>query len=119
MSEGVFAHDAPLYTCNSSGVGRLATGMRSDYRLAMDLRRFDADYGGGALPAATIEISATLLNNRDQRIVARRTFKRAQAATTTDVASVAQAFDQALASIAGEIAGWTLVQGQGDAQAHP
>jgi len=102
-----------------AGVGRLATGMRSDYRLAMDLRRFDADYGGGALPAATIEISATLLNNRDQRIVARRTFKRAQAATTTDVASVAQAFDQALASIAGEIAGWTLVQGQGDAQAHP
>jgi len=102
-----------------AGVGRLATGMRSDYRLAMDLRRFDADYGGGALPAATIEISATLLNNRDQRIVARRTFRRAQPATATDVASVAQAFDQALASIAGEIAGWTLAQGQGDAQAHP
>jgi cholesterol transport system auxiliary component len=101
------------------GVGRLATGMRSDYRLAMDIRRFEADYGGGPLPAATIEISATLLSNRDQRIVSRRTFLRQEPAAATDVASVSDAFGKALASISSEIAGWTLTQGQGDVQTHP
>ena len=102
-----------------AGVGRLATGMRSDYRLAMDVRRFESDYQGGALPVATIEISATLLNNRDQRIVARHTFLREETAATTDVGTVTDAFGRALASIAGEIAGWTLAQGQDDASAHP
>ena len=102
-----------------AGDGRLATGMRSDYRLAMDVRRFEADYRGGPLPVATIEISATLLNNRDQRIVGRRTFLREETAATTDVATVTDAFGRALASISSEIAGWTLTQGQGDALAHP
>lgn len=101
------------------GVGRLATGMRSDYRLTMDVRRFEADYRGGSLPVATLEISATLLNNHDQRIVARRTFLREEPAATTDVATVTDAFGRALASVATEIGGWALVQGQGDAQAHP
>ena len=45
----------------SVAMARLATGMRSDYRLAMDVRRFESDYQGGALPVATIEISATLI----------------------------------------------------------
>ncbi len=96
------------------GVGRLATGMRSDYRLALDVRRFESDYRGGALPVATIEISATLLNNRDQRIVARRTFLREAPAASTDVATVTDAFGRALAAVSSEIAGWTLTNGQAD-----
>ena len=71
------------------------------------------------MPVATIEISATLLNNRDQRIVARHTFLREETAATTDVGTVTDAFGRALASIAGEIAGWTLAQGQDDARTHP
>lgn len=102
-----------------AGVGRLATGLRADYRLLMDVRRFEADYGGGSVPAATIEISATLLGNHDQRSVARRTFTRVQPAAATDVASVAHAFDQALAAVSTDIAGWTLVHGQADRQATP
>ena len=98
-----------------TGVGRLASGLRSDYRLLMDLRRFEADYRGGPEPAATIEVSATLLDSHDQRIVARRTFTRVQPAGATDVATVANAFDQAIAAISADIAGWTLVQGQSDA----
>ncbi|MBO9715315.1 MAG: membrane integrity-associated transporter subunit PqiC [Pseudoxanthomonas sp.] len=101
------------------GVGRVSTGMRSDYRLAMDVRRFEADYRGGALPVATIEVSATLLNNHDQRIVARRTFLHEEPAAATDVATVADAFGHALASLSSDIAGWTLVQGQGDARTQP
>jgi len=102
-----------------AGVGRLATGMRSDYRLAMDVRRFEADYRGGTLPVATIEISATLLSNRDQRIVARRTFLREETVATTDVAAVTDTLGRALAGVSAEIAGWTLTQGDGDARTHP
>lgn len=102
-----------------AGVGRLATGLRSDYRLALDVRRFESDYAGGPLPAATIEISALLLNNRDQRIVASRTFTRIQPVATTDVASVAAAFGQALSAVSTDIAGWILEQGRNDAQTHP
>ena len=102
-----------------AGVGRLATGMRSDYRLALDVRRFESDYRGGTLPVATIEVSATLLNNRDQRIVARHTFLEEEQAAATDVGTVTEAFGRALGTISGEIAGWALVNGQGDVQAHP
>lgn len=102
-----------------AAVGRLSTGLRSDYRLAMDIRRFEADYAGGASPAAAIEISAKLLDSRDQRIVASRTFTQIRPAADTATASVAAAFGQVLSAISGEIAGWTLVQGQADAQAHP
>lgn len=100
-----------------AGVGRLATGLRADYRLLMDVRRFEADYRGGGMPAATIEISATLLSSHDQHSAARRTFTQVQPATATDVASVAQAFDLALAAVSTDIAGWALVQGQADRQA--
>nr|WP_236685957.1 ABC-type transport auxiliary lipoprotein family protein [Pseudoxanthomonas suwonensis] len=102
-----------------AGVGRLATGMRADYRLALDIRRFESDYRGGPLPAATIEISAKLLHNRDQRIVASRTFTQVQPAAATDVGSVAAAFGLALSAISTDITGWTLEQGRGDALAHP
>ena len=85
----------------------------------MDVRRFEADYRGGSLPAATLEISATLLDNSRQRSVAHHTFTRVQPAAATDVASVAHAFDQALAAVATDIAGWTLVQGQADRQSRP
>ena len=100
-----------------AGVGRLATGLRADYRLLLDVRRFESDYRGGGVPAATIEISATLLSNNDQRSVARHTFTQLQPATATDVASVAHAFDQALAAVSADIAGWTLAWGQADRKA--
>ena len=100
-------------------VGRLATGLRADYRLAMDLRRYEADYDGGTLPAATIEINAKLLHNAEQRVVASRTFLQVQPADSTEIASVAMAFDQALATITRDIAGWTLQQAQTDAQLPP
>jgi cholesterol transport system auxiliary component len=102
-----------------AGVGRLATGLRSDYRLAMDLRRFESDYRGGTVPTATIEVNAMLLSNRDQRIVASRTFTRLEPAAGTDVPSVTDAFGRALSAISTDIAGWTLQQGEGDVRNDP
>ncbi len=98
-------------------VARSGTGIRADYRLLMDLRRFEADYAGATVPAATIELNVKLLHATDQRVVASRTFIQASPATGTEVLEVTRAFNQALEAVATQVVGWTLASGQADAAA--
>ena len=95
----------------SISVARQGTGIAADYRLVIDLRRFEADYAGNAVPAATIEFNAKLIHGVDQAIVASRTFLQTQPATGTDVPQVVAAFDRALGNVSGELAAWVLVSG--------
>ncbi|MGV8960560.1 MAG: ABC-type transport auxiliary lipoprotein family protein [Stenotrophomonas sp.] len=95
-------------------VARIATGIRSDYKLTMDLRRFEADYRGSSMPAATIELNAKLIHSTDQRVIASKTFLQVQPANATGTAEVAKAFEQALQQVATEVVGWTLASGQTD-----
>lgn len=92
-------------------VARQGSGIAADYNLLMDVRRFEADYAGNALPAATIEVNAKLLHSPDQDIIASKTFLQAAPSASTDTAAVAQAFGKALGTIGHDIAGWTLVTG--------
>lgn len=101
-----------------AAVARIGTGIRTDYKLSLDLRRFESDYAGNTVPAATIELSAKLLHGGSQRVAASRTFLVARPATATDVASVTTAFEQALAQLTTEVVGWTLISGQQDSAAH-
>lgn len=108
--------DALLRELEASGklhaVARQGSGMAADHRVELDLRRFDADYAGNAVPAATIEVGAMLLDNSDGRgVIASRTFTQSVPASGTDVAQVSQAFGQAVQAIAHDIAGWTLQSG--------
>jgi cholesterol transport system auxiliary component len=80
------------------------SGMTADYTLLMELRRYEADYAGNNVPAATIEINAKLLHARTQAIVASRTFLQAVPAGGTDTASVVQAFGAALGTLAHDVA---------------
>lgn len=101
-------------------VARQGTGIAADYRLLIDLRRFEADYAGNAVPAATIEFNAKLVHGVDQSIVASRTFLQAQPAAGTDLPQVVDAFSRALEAVGGELAGWVLVSGdEHQRQAHP
>lgn len=102
-----------------NAVARIATGIRSDYKLAIDLRRFESDYAGNERPAATIELNAKLIHSLDQRVVASRTFRVAEPAAGTDLGSVTAAFETALGRTTTELIGWTLASGQADRQAHP
>ncbi|WP_312368397.1 ABC-type transport auxiliary lipoprotein family protein [Stenotrophomonas sp.] len=99
-----------------AGVARIATGIRSDYKLTIDLRRFESDYRGTTLPAATIELNAKLIHSIDQRVVASRTFVTVEAAGSTATGDVAKAFESALQNASTELIGWTLLSGQADAQ---
>lgn len=112
---GEMLEDALLRALEDSGripaVGRQGSGIGADYRLLLDLRRFESDYAGNATPAATIEVSAKLLHVKSQQVVASRTFLQAQPAAGTAVPEVIAAFEQALATISRDLAGWTLTTG--------
>ena len=107
--------DALLHALEDSGkipaVARQGSGAAADYKLVIDLRRFEADYAGNAVPAATIEFNAKLIHTRDQGIVASRTFRQARPATGTDIALVVDAFSRGLEAVTGELATWILVTG--------
>ena len=107
--------DALLQALEASGklraVARQGSSMAADHRLELDLRRFDADYAGNAVPSATIEVGAMLLGDDERGVIASRTFTRAVPAAGTDTAQVAAAFGQALQAVAHDIAGWTLQSG--------
>ncbi|NZA27073.1 membrane integrity-associated transporter subunit PqiC [Luteimonas sp. SJ-92] len=96
-------------------VARSESGIRSDYKLVLDLRRFESDYAGAAVPSATIEVAAKLLYNRDQRVAASRTFLQAVPAGGTDVGAVVAAFERGLAALTADMVGWTLSSGNADA----
>jgi len=98
------------------GVARRGSGIAPDYRLLLDLRRFEADYAGRAMPSATIELHAKLLHARAQGVAASRTFTIVEPATATDVGSVAEAYTRALEALGREVAGWTLESGEAHAR---
>ena len=99
-----------------AGVARATAGIRADYKLALDVRRFESDYNGQATPNALIEINAKLIHVVDQRVVADRTFRQEQPVGSTGTAQVASAFEQGLKAITTELVGWTLTTGQTDYQ---
>lgn len=108
--------DALLRTLEDSGriaaVARQGSGIGADYKLVLDLRRFESDYRQpGDVPAATIEFNAKLLHARDQQVIATRTFLQAQPAASTAVPDVVAAFEQALGAVSHELAGWVLASG--------
>jgi cholesterol transport system auxiliary component len=107
--------DALLQELQASGklraVARQGSSMAADHRIELDLRRFDADYAGNAVPAATIEVGAMLLGSDERGVIASRTFTQSVPAAGTDVAEVSRAFGLAVQAIAHDIAGWTLQSG--------
>ncbi len=107
--------DTVLHALEDSGkiaaAGRQESGIAARYKLAMDLRRFESDYGGDATPSATIIVNAKLLASIDQDVVATRTFRQTVGSAGTDTQQVAAAFGQALGAISHDIAGWVLVSG--------
>lgn len=106
---------ALLRTLEDSGrlpaVGRAGSGIAGDYRLLLDVRRFEADYAGGAVPSATIEVSAKLLHAKTADVVASRVFVQAEPASGTAVPTVVEAFDRALGRISRDVSDWVLASG--------
>ena len=107
--------DAVLRALEDSGkiaaVARQGSGIGSDYKLVLDIRRFESDYAGRAVPTATIEVNAKLLHGQDPQVVLSRTFLQTQPATSIAVADVVAAFERALTDVSRDIGGWSLIEG--------
>ena len=99
-------------------VSRQGTGIATDYRLVLDVRRFESDYASGQ-PAATIEVRAKLLHGTAPDVVASRTFLQTVPARDVAVPAVVDAFETALAGMARDLAGWTLATGAGAETTRP
>lgn len=107
--------DAVLRALEDSGkvaaVARQGSGINADYKLGLDIRRFESDYAGQAVPSAVIEVTAKLLHGQDQQVALSRTFVHTQAAATAALPDVITAFEGALKSTSRDITGWVLVEG--------
>lgn len=114
---GEMIEDAVLHTLEDSGripsVARQGTGVGAAYRLLLDVRRFEADYAGAAVPSATIEVTAKLLNVKTQQLAGSHTFLKVQPASTPAVPDVVAAFESGLSQLGTEIGGWALTTGEG------
>ncbi|MDQ3288162.1 MAG: ABC-type transport auxiliary lipoprotein family protein [Pseudomonadota bacterium] len=113
--------DALLRALEDSGripaVARQGSGVSADYKLVLDLRRFESDYvQPGAPPLATIEVNAKLLHAKDQQVIATRTFLETRPAAGTAVPQVVSAFESALGEVSQELAGWVLTSGHAHEQ---
>lgn len=113
-SPSSMVEDAVLRTLEDSGkilaVARQGSGQAADYRLLLDVRRFQAEVGGSQ--EARIEVGAKLLKVDAMAIVGSRGFSVRQPAVGADAAALAEAFAAGLGTLGHDIAGWALATGQ-------
>lgn len=108
---------AILRTLEDSGriaaVARQGSGISAEYKLVLDLRRFESAYTAADMPPTVrIELNAKLLRSADQQVVASRTFLQENPAASAGIDDVVAAFEHGLQAVTGELAGWVL--GNGD-----
>jgi cholesterol transport system auxiliary component len=80
-------------------VGRDAAGLKPDYILQSDLRDFQAEYQGGAAPAAHVRLMSKLVQMPDRRIVRSVAAEASAPASSKELPAVVAAFEQALGQV--------------------
>lgn len=108
--------DAVLRTLEDSGriaaVARQGSGISAQYKLVLDLRRFESTYtAAGMPPIVRIELNAKLLRSADQQVVATHTFLQENPVASAGIGDVVAAFEQGLETITGDLVGWVLGNG--------
>lgn len=92
-------------------VARQGSGIKAEYKLLIDIRRFEADYSKWSTPTAEIEFTAKLVRNDSQSVVGSRNFVHEQTATDASADAVTQAFSQGLIGTSTDTVKWILEQG--------
>ncbi|MBK7903210.1 MAG: membrane integrity-associated transporter subunit PqiC [Proteobacteria bacterium] len=88
---------------------------RSDYVLKLDVRTFEVRYdrGQAVAPTIVVEVHAALDRTQDRVVVSDRSFTAAVTASENRVGASAEAFDQAVAEVRGELVAWVNARGEG------
>jgi cholesterol transport system auxiliary component len=87
---------------------------RIDYVLKLDVRTFEARYDDGQAgsPTVVVDVHAALNRTRDRLVVGDRSFKASVIASDNRVSAIAEAFDQAVAKVLGELVAWVDARGE-------
>jgi len=92
-------------------VARDTAGIHGDYLLLTELREFDADFSGGATPAAAVRLAVRLVRLPAREIVGSITIEQRAPAGANTVDAAVAAFDQALGAALTQLVAWTLGAG--------
>jgi cholesterol transport system auxiliary component len=88
------------------GVGVPGQGLAIDYQVVTDIRTFEIDTG--AVHAATVEISAKILNDKTGTIKTQEVFRKVVPIGANDNNGYVKALDAAFAGVSSQIVDWTL-----------
>jgi cholesterol transport system auxiliary component len=96
------------------GVGRGSAGLRGDFSLLVELRRFEADYTGDR--AVSVAIAVRLARYASNQALATRVFEATVPIDGKGNDAVVAAFDAAMSTLVPELVDWTLVTGEANWQ---
>jgi cholesterol transport system auxiliary component len=77
---------------------------RTTHSLALEIRRFEADYTGGEPPVAQVALAVTIGRQSDRRVIASFTVAAEQRAAENRVSAIVAALDAAFGKVAAEAA---------------
>lgn len=88
---------------------RADDGAAGDYRLRVEMRRFEAAYAGGdnAAPQAEVVLTARLIDTDARRILAAHTVRESRMAATNRQGDIVAAFSEASTGAARALAAWS------------
>lgn len=87
---------------------------RATHTLVVEVRRFDADYTGGGLPACEVAFAATIGRVSDRRVLASFTVSASEKAAENRQSTVVAALDVAFARAAADLSERTFAAIAGD-----
>jgi cholesterol transport system auxiliary component len=89
--------------------------VRPDAFLKLDVRVFEARYlqGPGGPPTIVVQVYAALSQPADRALMGERIFTASVPAGDNRVGAIAQAFDQAVAQVLGQLVKWVDAKGAG------
>jgi cholesterol transport system auxiliary component len=87
-------------------VGGAGSAAHGDAVLTIELRHFEAQYGGSSPPQWRIELNADLVSATDRKVIATRLFTGSVPAAQNDMAAIVDAADQAWRGVAAQIVDW-------------
>ena len=92
-----------------TAIDRESVSLRADFILKPEIRHFEAVYDSpNGPPEVWVSINVRLINPSDREVVAHNAFERRQRASTNDLPSIADAFDDAVGAVMRDIVVWTL-----------
>ena len=92
-----------------TAISRETAGLRADYILKPELRKFMAVYDNAtAAPMAVVIMTVRLVRMPDRTIIAQTSFDRREQAERNAIESIVGAFDEALGGVLKRVIEWTL-----------